>query len=251
MAKSWYPVIDYVSCIECGMCINGCPHNVYNKEKFPSPLIVRQNGCVDHCHGCGNKCPVGAITYVGDDTGWMPPNGNHEEKGFDNLCECNNKKQVHIEYLYLDLKTCSRCIGTDYTLEQVLEVLTPALELAGFEVKYDKIEMETAQIAEDYEFVSSPTIRVNSKDIYQTISENSCDCCSDISGTDVDCRVFEYKEEIHEVPPKEMLAERIFQEVFKTTKNYCSCGKYEMPENLRKFFEGKKNSCCSGGGCCG
>jgi ferredoxin len=29
--------------------------------------------CVDHCHGCGNKCPVGAITYVGEDTGWTPP----------------------------------------------------------------------------------------------------------------------------------------------------------------------------------
>lgn len=24
---------------------------------------------IDHCHGCGNKCPVGAISYVGDDIG--------------------------------------------------------------------------------------------------------------------------------------------------------------------------------------
>ncbi|MFA7175033.1 MAG: 4Fe-4S binding protein, partial [Kiritimatiellia bacterium] len=26
MAKTWYPVIDYASCIECGTCVNFCPH---------------------------------------------------------------------------------------------------------------------------------------------------------------------------------------------------------------------------------
>ncbi len=73
MVQNWYPVIDYVSCIECGTCIKNCPHNVYDKAKEPSPVVVRPNDCVDHCHGCGNRCPVGAITYVGDNTGWIPP----------------------------------------------------------------------------------------------------------------------------------------------------------------------------------
>lgn len=75
MAKTWYPVVDYSSCLECGTCVDFCSHNVYDKAKSPSPVVTAPISCVDHCHGCGNKCPVGAISYVGDNTGWMPPNG--------------------------------------------------------------------------------------------------------------------------------------------------------------------------------
>ena len=45
-------------------------------------------------------------------------------------CSCNSKK-VLVEYLYLDLKTCDRCIGTDAVLEEVLKEIGPALLCAG------------------------------------------------------------------------------------------------------------------------
>lgn len=38
MAQKWYPVIDYVACVECGTCVNFCPHHVYNKTKAPTPV---------------------------------------------------------------------------------------------------------------------------------------------------------------------------------------------------------------------
>lgn len=85
MAKMWYPVIDYVTCLECGACIKKCPHGVYEREKSPSPIVVNPDNCIDKCHGCGNLCPVGAITYVGDNTGWTPPNG---EKIDNEDCGC-------------------------------------------------------------------------------------------------------------------------------------------------------------------
>lgn len=75
MAKTWYPVIDYSLCTECGTCVAKCSHGVYDANKAPTPNVIHPVGCVDHCHGCGNRCPVGAITYVGEDTGWTPPNG--------------------------------------------------------------------------------------------------------------------------------------------------------------------------------
>ena len=78
MAKKWYPVIDILTCVECGSCVAKCTHGVYDKAKAPTPVVVNPDGCVDHCHGCGNLCPQGAITYVGEDTGWTPPNGKHE-----------------------------------------------------------------------------------------------------------------------------------------------------------------------------
>ncbi|MBC3899340.1 4Fe-4S dicluster domain-containing protein [Acetobacterium malicum] len=74
MAKHWYPVIDYVSCISCGSCTDKCTHGVYDTEKAPSAHVIFPDGCVDQCHGCGNLCPSGSITYNGDATGWVPPN---------------------------------------------------------------------------------------------------------------------------------------------------------------------------------
>ena len=47
-------------------------HGVYDKSKSPVPLVVYPEGCIDQCHGCQNKCPVNAISYVGDTNGSMP-----------------------------------------------------------------------------------------------------------------------------------------------------------------------------------
>lgn len=253
MAKTWYPVIDYLTCTDCGTCVVKCPHDVYDTAKAPSPVVKNPEACVDHCHGCGNYCPEGAITYVGEDTGWTPQ--NREQTAEESCCSCGcgagSEKKIVVEYLYLDLETCDRCIGTDNVLDEVMLTLTPALKLAGYEVEYKKVEMETAEVAERYKFLSSPTIRVNGQDICQSVAENSCGCCSEISGTDVDCRVFEYNGENYEVPPKEMLAESVLLAVFGQSEPGCSCGGYDLPENLKTFYEGKKSkSGCSCGGSC-
>ena len=98
MSKTWYPVINYEDCIECGACFNKCSHEVFKlKDKCPS--VVNTEGCVKGCHGCGNLCPVGAIEYVGDDTGWVPP-GKKEAAEEASCCE----KDVN--------KSC--CSGSDY-----------------------------------------------------------------------------------------------------------------------------------------
>ena len=162
-----------------------------------------------------------------------------------------NKKEVKIEYLYLDLNTCDRCIGTDTVLEEVIDELAPAFELAGYSISYEKIEVASEQIAIEKRFVSSPTIRVNGHDICDDVAESDCGCCGEISGTQVDCRVFEYEGEFFEVPPKAMLAEAILKNAFKEEAvNTCCC--FEVPENLKKFFDGKKEkqSCCCCSSCC-
>lgn len=253
MAKTWYPVVDYVVCSECGNCVSKCPHGVYDTSRAPSPIVTNPQNCVDHCHGCGNRCPVGAITYVGEDTDWTPPNGNQVVEEPCCTCSCQDviQKIVEIDYLYLDLQTCERCVGTDNVLDEVIMILTASFRLAGYEIKYRKTKIETEELAKQYRFVSSPTIRVNGQDICQSVAENSCGCCSDISGTDVECRVFDYNGETYEIPPKEMLAEAILKTAFKVYDNDCSERDYELPENLKTFFEGKKNKGCScEGNCC-
>lgn len=253
MAKSWYPVIDYLSCIECGTCVNFCSHGVYDKDKAPSPVVVSPDRCIDHCHGCGNKCPVGAITYVGDDTGWIPPNGEKAETESTPCC-CgkggeNDAKVVLIQYLYLDLATCDRCIGADAVLEEVLLTISPALETAGYHIKLEKVEIANEELAKEYRFLASPTIRVNGQDICEAVEENACGCCGEISGTDVTCRTFAYEGQTYEVPPKAMLAEQILKAALGVEYSDCICGEYTLPENLRNFFAGKatKTCCCCGG----
>lgn len=250
MAKMWYPVIDYLTCMECGTCVAFCPHGVYDETKSPSPVVLHPEECMDHCHGCGNKCPTGAITYVGDDTGWVPPQGEkREEIGSSCCCGTKHAKEILVEYLYLDLKTCDRCIGTDAVLDEVVALLTPVLELAGYSVEYRKTEMTSADVARQYHFLSSPTIRVNGQDIFHTVLETSCGCCSEISGTDVACRAYEVGGKTYEVPSKEMLANAVLQSVYAPSD--CSCESYALPENLKQFFEGKSKrvSCSCGGNC--
>lgn len=241
MAKDWYPIIEQDSCIECGTCVNFCPHSVYDTEMTPVPVVKNPNGCIDQCHGCGNKCPVGAITYANDATAWIPPVFEKEE----------SLKLVMVEYLYLDLETCERCMGTDAVLEEVLGVLSPALELAGYGIEYRKIEIASAELAQRHHFLSSPTVRVNGRDICQTVQENECGCCSEISDSNVDCRVFEYEGSSYEVAPKKMLAESILKNVFGTPTEACSYSDYTLPENLERFFSGKeaKQKCSCGCDC--
>jgi hypothetical protein len=159
-----------------------------------------------------------------------------------------------VEYLYLDLNTCARCVGTDAELKEVLETLSPALALAGYTLEYRKVEMSTREIATAYRFVSSPTIRVNGRDLCAAVAENNCGCCGEISGTQVNCRVFEYGGETFEVPPKAMLAEGILTAVFGANYEIQPKNDYTMPNNLRSFYDGKqrKAECgCSGENCCG
>ena len=151
----------------------------------------------------------------------------------------NNKiKKIKIEYLYLDLNTCDRCVGTDAVLEEVIDVLAPAFDIAGYSLEYNKIEIRTEKDAVENRFVSSPTVRVNGIDICDEVKESDCGCCGEISGTQVDCRIFEYEGRLYEVPHKAMLAESILKLAFKSPKASC-CENYELPQNLKNFFDGK------------
>ena len=171
--------------------------------------------------------------------------------GVKNVLDGNLSAQdVLVEYLYLDNETCDRCISAEDALDGVMDVLRPALAMAGRRVAYRKTEVATAEMAVQLRFEASPTIRVNGRDVCGEVEENNCACCSDISGTDVTCRVFAWQGRTYEAPPAEMLAAAILKEVFAPAA--AENGKvYELPENLRKFFEGKSKKQAASGPKCG
>ncbi|WP_071591159.1 4Fe-4S dicluster domain-containing protein [Calidifontibacillus oryziterrae] len=81
MSKTWYPVIDYERCTECGVCIEKCKNGVYDLMKVPKPVVIIPENCIHGCHGCGNLCPTEAISYVGN---------QRENSGFCG-CSCGNE----------------------------------------------------------------------------------------------------------------------------------------------------------------
>lgn len=153
----------------------------------------------------------------------------------------STKKQLLIDFLYLDLSVCERCQGTDQNLDDALSDVSAVLHAAGFEVLVNKVNIINKELANQYKFMSSPTIRVNGRDIAVDVKENSCTSCGDLCGDSVDCRVFTYEGSEYNTPPKAMIINAILGEVYGAKSEPVKAdGEYVLPENLRIFFEGQE-----------
>jgi hypothetical protein len=151
-----------------------------------------------------------------------------------------NKKRIIIDFLYLDLNVCTRCQGADTNLDDALAEVAQVLESTGVEVVVNKINVNSEKLALAHKFVSSPTIRVNGRDIQLEVRESLCESCGDLCGEDVDCRVWVYQGKEYTVPPKTMIIEAILREVYGggiDTKSQPGAEKpYVIPENLKRFY---------------
>jgi len=112
------------------------------------------------------------------------------------------------------------------------------LESTGVEVFVNKVNISSEELAMEYRFVSSPTIRVNGRDIQMDVKENLCESCGDLCGDTVDCRLWIYNGEEYTVPPKAMIVESILKEVYGGNSHTEDKqeGIFIVPDNLKKFF---------------
>lgn len=131
-------------------------------------------------------------------------------------------KKLEIDFLYLDLSTCDRCRATDKVLDDALDQLREEVRDVK-EVTINKIKITSDEEAKKYDFVRSPTIKINGIDIEEILSGNlkikdnyceSCvsgcgESCSEATGGGTQCRVVEYKGKIYEAVPKEMIKDAI------------------------------------------
>lgn len=150
---------------------------------------------------------------------------------------CCGRKQIVIDFLYLDLSVCERCQGTDSSLEDAVSEVSAVLTAAGYEIIVNKIKVTSEELAIQHRFLSSPTIRVNGADIMDEVSETRCCECGELCGDDVDCRVWHYGGEEFAAPPKGLIVDAILKAVY--SKNEKSEREdYALPENLKVFFDG-------------
>ncbi|PKM89433.1 MAG: ferredoxin [Firmicutes bacterium HGW-Firmicutes-12] len=147
------------------------------------------------------------------------------------------KRRIIIDFLYLDLNVCTRCQGTDASLEEALAEVSKVLEATGIEVVVNKINVITKELAIKHKFISSPTIRINGRDIQMEIKESLCESCGDLCGDEVDCRVWVYRGKEYTIPPKAMIIDVILQKIYGGNQDeFTVIQNYVIPQNLKNFY---------------
>ena len=159
------------------------------------------------------------------------------------------RRHLDIEFIYLDLSICERCQGTESILEGALAEVARVLELSGVEVTLQRIHVQTEEQARALGFVSSPTVRINGRDIQMVrgnpmdVKESPCGCGSALCGQDIDCRNWVHQGEQYDTPPIALVVNAILREAFAAvegTRETSSQG-VDVPDNLKKFFAAKRS----------
>ena len=78
--------LDDARCIGCGMCIDVCPHAVFQLENR-SARIVDRDACME-CGACAKNCPVEAIS-VQSGVGCLTAIIKGAIKGTTPNCDCS------------------------------------------------------------------------------------------------------------------------------------------------------------------
>src|SRR5215207_3504908 len=143
---------------------------------------------------------------------------------------------ITIDFLFLDLTTCTRCVGTDQNLESALVIVRDVLAATGAKVEVRKTLVETAEQARELRFVSSPTLRINGRDIALELKESPCgaEACSCGDGEQIACRVWTYRGREYLQAPVGLIVDALLGELYGgvTRPGADPAERYELPNNL-------------------
>lgn len=162
------------------------------------------------------------------------------------------QRQIKIDFQYIDLEVCDRCLGSDANLEAALAEVSDVLTAAGADVTLQKTLVTSVEQAQSLGFVSSPTIKINNRDIAFELRESRCEACESCSCNGaVDCRVWIFQGQEYTVAPKAMIVDAILRAAYADAAAPQSSTAKQTPENLRRFFAGKAKAATSAAAeCC-
>ena len=154
-------------------------------------------------------------------------------------------RPLNIDFMYIDLTTCGRCLGTEQALDAAIEVVAPVLAALGLEPVLRKTLVRSEAQASALAFRSSPTIRVDGSDVANRLVESSCTECGDVCGEDTDCRVWLWRGGEYTTAPKGMLVEAIVGAALSEHERKSGAPErsaFTLPDNLVRFFAAKARS---------
>lgn len=113
----------------------------------------------------------------------------------------------------LNILNCSWCLKTKKLIRDSLKELR-------VKANFEEVLINSDEKARKYNFVGSPTIRIDGKDIQEEVSKGICLPCEEISKTEetnefvkqeckCGCRTYFYKGRKYPYPPKDMIREAI------------------------------------------
>lgn len=156
------------------------------------------------------------------------------------------RRSVSVDFLFLDASTCGRCSGSGANVETALDAIEGVLRATGIGVELRRTDVTSAEQARKLEFVSSPTIRVNGRDIAPEPLESECgdDGCG--CGTGASCRLWRYGGRSYGEAPVGLIVDAVLSEIYADgPRAEPPAPAHELPDNLARVFA------AGGGGCCG
>jgi glutaredoxin len=150
------------------------------------------------------------------------------------------RRIIDVELLALDLRTCTHCVETLENIETAIKTVQQVLEVTAIDVQFQKILIESDQQAREHQFVTSPTVRINRRDIAFERLESACETCTGLCGCaeGTTCRIWRYRGQEFTQAPVGLIVEALLREIVGSDIHVAAESPvYEgVPENLRRFF---------------
>jgi len=127
----------------------------------------------------------------------------------------SKSQKIIVEFLYFDQSHCLRCQMSEKSLEASLNHLKEAIQEVELEVELRKVPLTFEEEAQKKGFTTSPTIKINGKDVEEIIhgeprqTKSYCGSCSTFCGEDTECRTFSYDGKTYQYIPRKMIVEAI------------------------------------------
>lgn len=160
-------------------------------------------------------------------------------------------RTLAIELLYIDIDTCSRCQGADAALDSALADAAPALAALDVDLSVTRTLVDSEDVARARRLTSSPSIRIDGRDIQPDFEESDCASCGTlVSSGSVDCRVWRWRDIKDTAPPKGLIVEALLRAALAPEPGEPpSAADFTLPDNLLRFFQSRKPSKAASCGC--
>ncbi len=154
--------------------------------------------------------------------------------------------QINIDYLFLDLSSCQRCVNTYSSLKKAIDKVAKITKYKDININLIKIHIDTEEKALKYGLEVSPTIRINGKDIQRDWLESKCTDCGDLCecAGDITCRIWNWNDKRYISAPQDLIIDAILKYIYSERYSKEDHGNKvnELNNNIKTFFSEKTNS---------
>lgn len=180
--------------------------------------------------------------FSGEYPSVCPLCGASQRGAVGNFPPAQERRVVLVEFLYIDLAQCKRSQEVRNRLEEVVLSLDKLLLEVGIDIRIRKKQVRTEAEARKVGLISSPTIRLNGRDIQPDVKESLCDSCSEMYGELVSGRVWEFRGNEYTAPPKAMLIDAILRSIYTEPARIAEKppSEKDVPDNLKKIFAARQ-----------